>query len=92
MNKFELFVNDKTALAGFELGQEMYKMQIQKKVNLSSDIYITIPKKVRRISSSFIQGFSKEMIQELGYDGFKKTVHILCSTPGIVDCFYTNLM
>lgn len=93
MNTFYLYVDkDIQALAGYRLGEEMYRDQIEDRVDFTEDIEITIPSQILKISSSWVQGFFNGFIDALGYEVFSEHVHVHCDNPDVVKTIYRNLI
>lgn len=59
---------DISCLAGYESGVQAYKTQIAP-ISISESIHIVIPKNIVYISSSFIQGMLKEIVELCAKNG-----------------------
>ena len=60
------FDNSLTSLAGYEYGQTVYDEQVKNKLNLSNDFEIVFPDQITNVAYSFVQGFFKEIVDEIG--------------------------
>lgn len=93
MSKFELqFDKALTRLSGFDLGEEMYDTQIKGKIDFNDQIItIVIPERVDLIGSSFIQGFFKEIVANIGISGIANKISVESTIPNIKDMIISNL-
>ena len=65
------FVKSETRLAGFPYGETTYDEQVKNKI-LDTDfvdngIKIIFPNQIKKVASSFVQGFFSELINSVGY-------------------------
>lgn len=77
-NCIELIFENKTldSIAGFDYGKEIYDTQVKNKF-IEGDINtIVFPSSIERIAMSFIQGFSKELIKNIGRTRFLEEIKI----------------
>lgn len=92
MNTINLmFDKSETRLAGFPYGEAVFKSQVEDKINYSEEINIIFPDNIEKIASSFIQGFFSKIIQNIGYTGFEKNVHIHCSSEELKQYIRKNI-
>lgn len=76
-NIFELnFDKSMTCIAGYEYGEQIFISQIKNSISYDDKITIIFPERIVKVASSFIQGLFKEIIDNIGYDGFEKNVII----------------
>lgn len=91
MNSFVISVDKGIeALAGYRLGKEMFTDQLKGKIDFSKPIHITIPIQVKAVSSSWVQGFFEEILDNVGYINFNKVVKI-DGDKKIAKTIYQNL-
>lgn len=81
-----------TKLAGYDLGVFIFESQIKNKINYMDNITIEFPERVDSIASSFIQGFFKELVEELGISGIENNVNIVSSISNCKEMFIENLL
>lgn len=65
---------DKTiyGLAGYDYGVEVFKKQVEPKINYDKHVVIVFPDTIEVIASSFIQGMFAEIIANVGYKGVQE--------------------
>ena len=80
-----------TRLAGFPYGEAVYNEQIKGCVDLSKPVTIEFPEQIIKIASSFVQGFFKEIIQEVGVEEIGKSVQIVTPNLGVKQTIVSNL-
>mgnify|MGYP003306632411 CR=1 FL=1 len=88
-----VFDKTTTRLAGYNYGIEVYKNQVEPLIDMSSDIiYITFPKEIVKIASSFVQGFFNVIIKKRGYDSIGKSVIVESDNDGLAIGVYNDLI
>jgi len=83
-------------LADNKKGRQIYEEQVKDKLNINDmengeGVEIVFPDQVSLIASSFVQGFSNELISKYGIAGFKELVKITASSEKISKDFYEDL-
>lgn len=79
------FSNTLDRLAGFPYGKEVYESQVIPKIDLSDYNTIIFPKSIKKVASSFVQGFFSTLVQEIGYQGIKDKITIEASNQELVN-------
>lgn len=79
-------------LAGNPFGKKTYEDQVKRKAKVGEDIILVIPARIQRIASSFIQGFFKEWLENVGVEGIREHVTIECENPKIKELIFKNLV
>lgn len=78
--KIELkFDKSISRLAGNSLGQEIYKQQVEGKIDFSGMTTIVFPEYIEDIAISFIQGFTTKIFEGIGSDEFSDHITIEAS-------------
>jgi len=67
-------------IAGNPYGKEVYKTQVKDKFDYNDKNIIVFPEQVKKIASSFVQGFFSEIINSVGYARFLELVDIQVSS------------
>lgn len=70
---------DKTTsrLAGNPYGKEMYHAQVEDKYkDYSEELIIVFPDNIKKVASSFVQGFFTALVSEIGYEGIAEKVTV----------------
>lgn len=86
MSKEPIEINLKfedNGLAGFDRGVIEFNNQCRNKlkgITKETDILIHFPNDIQGISSSFVQGFFKHLIDNFGYDYIINKVTLRCET------------
>lgn len=58
-------------LAGYDYGVEVYKKQVEPRMDYCKRTEIVFPESIEIIASSFIQGMFATIIEKIGYKGIK---------------------
>lgn len=66
------FPSDLTGLAGYRLGQQIFQDQVKDNISYNDKITLVFPNNIKRIASSFIQGFFDDIIKNIGLLGIEK--------------------
>lgn len=74
-----------TRLAGNPYGKDEFKEQVKEKINYNQMNVIRFPDNIEKIASSFTQGFFSEIINKVGYEGFKNVITVEAKTPKLVN-------
>lgn len=80
-----------TRLAGFPYGEAVYNEQVKGHVDFSGPVTIEFPEQIVKIASSFVQGFFKEIIYEVGVEGIGKSVQIVTPNLNLKQTIISNL-
>ena len=72
-----------TRIGGFPLGEEIYRQQVKDRIDFHNKNIIVFPKQIIKVASSFTQGFFKEIIDKIGYEGVEKLISIQSTTEGL---------
>ena len=78
-------------LIGFELGIHIYEENNLDKVNLNNKVEIIFPTTIKKISSSFVQGFFAGFVKKVGKNTAKEQVVIKINDDELPEMFYKNL-
>ncbi len=81
-----------TRLAGFPYGEAVFNEQIKGYVDFSKPITIEFPEQIVKIASSFVQGFFKGIIYEVGIEEIGKSVEIVTSNLELKQTIISNLL
>ncbi len=77
-----------TRLAGYELGKKVFDEQVKD----DSPITIVFPDNIKKLASSFIQGFFGEIIENIGIVGIEKQVTIVAENDKLPKSIIENLL
>ena len=81
-----------TGLAGYELGKKVFDEQVKDKIDYDSPITIVFPDNIKKLASSFIQGFFGEIIENIGIVGIEKQVTIVAENDKLPKSIIENLL
>lgn len=71
------FPKTSSGLAGFTYGKNIYQEQVAiKYTDTSETLLLVFPKNIKRVASSFVQGFFSLLIEEIGYEGIKERLKV----------------
>lgn len=91
MNKIELkFDNTITRLAGNPYGQRVFNEQVKNFIDYNDINLLVFPKTIENIAISFVQGFSKGILENISIEEFSKKIKIEASEK-IKNNFYKYL-
>ena len=79
--KLELDENA-TRLAGNPYGREIYRKQVKDKIDINNINTIEFPERIKKVASSFVQGFFTELLDTHGYYKMRNIIEIKLSTRG----------
>lgn len=66
-----------TGLAGYQYGKKVFEDQVQGQIDYKNEkIVLWFPDNIRRMASSFIQGFFEDIVKSIGIEGIEKKVEI----------------
>ncbi|MBO5435310.1 hypothetical protein J6A31_05795 [bacterium] len=80
------------ALGSRENGRNAYAEYARGKLNPNEDFYIEVPDTIKWVSSSFVQGFFEEIVNQIGYSLTQKRMHIICTNTKIAKDFKNKLI
>lgn len=97
MKEITLQFQDKSkpALSGDPQGEETFKTQVQpylQEKDYSDGFKIIFPNHIEMIGSSFMQGFSREMIKKIGYKGVVSKVKFETQSETMSQELYDDLV
>lgn len=75
-----------TGLAGFPYGKAVFDEQVKNEVTAADyeqGIEIVFPDKIKRITSSFVQGFFSDLVTQLGYYGVQNSIKVSSSSAAL---------
>lgn len=83
------------SLSGDSKGEATFKEQVESK--LTNDDYkngfiIKFPDHISIIGASFLQGFVREMVRKIGYDGIMSRVHFETSDEELTKEVYDDIL
>lgn len=77
-NKVTLNIDkDIVCLSGYHFGKSIYCSQVKGNIDISKNCNIEIPTNVKLITSSFVQGFFSDIIDEIGLLTTEERIHII---------------
>lgn len=82
------------SLSGDDYGEEVYMEQVQPKVKSSdfeNGFIITFPDYISIIGASFLQGFCRQLINKIGYDGIQKKIIFKTSSEELTQEVYDDI-
>lgn len=79
-----------TSLAGNPYGRKVFEEQVKGRINYEDQCIIVFPSEIKRIASSFVQGFFKEIIENVGLLNFNSQI-IIRGNPRIIKTIQENL-
>lgn len=92
-NRIELKLDRSvTRLAGFEYGKNVYEEQVKGKINTSLPVTFIFPDNIKKLASSFIQGFFAELVESIGISGIERNVGIESSNELLKKDILDNLL
>ena len=86
--------NTLSGIAGFQLGKSIYEKQIRpaiKNYDYKNGIEIVFAERIKRITSSFVQGFFSELMGKIGYYGIKDNVKVKTYSCELTESVYKVL-
>lgn len=94
MNNIIKIECDKTIniLVGFDAGKNTYEKQVKDKIVFNENLTIIIPNNIKRIGSSFTQGFFKEIKEKIGIRGIENQIEIKSDEINFKDSVIENLV
>lgn len=93
MKKIELtFSNTLTSLAGNKYGRQIYDEQVSGLIGDFDDVLIVFPDQITEIATSFLQGFFKVPVDEIGVEGINKNFRYKSNIANIDDVIKTALI
>lgn len=70
-------------LAGYLHGVEVFKSQVEPKINWNDENWIIFPSYLEHISSSFVRGFCSEVFKKVGVRSVYSVLKFKCDNPAI---------
>lgn len=83
------------ALGGVANGREAYEKQVRPNIDrqtLKGELCIRFPDYISIIGDSFIRGFARPMIDEIGWDGVRKRVHFVTCREELTEELYDGMV
>lgn len=87
-----VFDNTITRLAGFPYGVTIFEEQVKNQINLNKPCQIVFPNNIKKIASSFVQGFFSEIVNEVGYARIEKNVTLVTSSEELTRDIWDKLL
>lgn len=92
-NVFNLdFDKTVTMLAGYDYGYEVYNSQIKGKIDVYTNFTIIFPDQIKRVASSFSQGFFKEIAEKIGIVGIEERLIIISAKEDLKEQIVADLL
>ncbi len=85
------FEKSTTRLAGFPFGESVFNTQVKDLINYNNIITIIFPDHIKKVASSFIQGFFLYLIKNIGYSGFENQINIITSSDELTSYIKKNI-
>ena len=60
------FSKSLTNLAGYDYGKQVYKEQIEGKIDINYEFTIEFPSTIKGVACSFVQGLFKDIVDKIG--------------------------
>lgn len=79
-----------TSLAGNPYGRKVFLDQVKNKIDYSEQCIIVFPAQIKRIASSFVQGFFKEIIENVGLLNFNSQI-VIRGNPRVIKSIQENI-
>ncbi|CAK1246728.1 unnamed protein product [Fructobacillus fructosus] len=96
MKIIELDFEDKVpAVGGVTQDREAYEEQVRPKINretLQGELCIRFPGYIFIIGDSFIRGFARPLIEQIGLDAVRSRVHFVTSREKLTKELYEGLI
>lgn len=70
------FRKDQSAAVGFDKGAACFASQVNKRINDNEPIKIVFPSGIKKVTSSFVQGFFHVFLETKGYEWILENVAI----------------
>lgn len=93
MNKeiYLKFGQQESSIAGNPYGESVFDEQIKDKMDFSVHTTIIFPNQIDDIAISFIQGFFKNMIEQVGTETCRKQITIKAGKEELVQKIWDNI-
>lgn len=86
MKKIQLvFDSTLIGLAGNDLGEDIFKEQVENKIDYKEQVEIVIPPHIEMIAISFVQGFTLEIFKHIPKEDFEKFFIITGNEEAVED-------
>lgn len=86
------FEKSETGLAGFPYGKSVYDNQVKENIDFETTTTIVFPEQIKKVASSFVQGFFAEIIENIGYKELKNHIIINSTNEGLVESIWKRVM
>lgn len=84
------FKNSLNKLAGNKFGERVYNEQVKEKVDFKDKVVIVFPEIIEDIAISFVQGFTKEILEKIPKNEFFE-YFCLRGNSKVIDKFQKSL-
>lgn len=93
-NSTFITISDKTItkLAGYDYGLNLYKRNVEGKIDIKEPFVICFPEQVDFLAASFIIGFFGEIYNQIGIEGIKQNMKLESNISNISDIEKTLLI
>ena len=92
-NIVEIKVNKSlSGLAGYDYGKQIYAEQVEGKIDISRKATIIFPDNIKRIASSFVQGFFEDFVKQIGISGIQRNIELSVSSEKLRNSILNNLL
>lgn len=81
-----------TGLAGYQYGKRVFEEQVKEKIDYSKKVILWFPDNIRRMASSFIQGFFEDIVKNIGLEGIEKNIEIISGEKNLKEMVIRNLL
>lgn len=81
-----------TRIAGNPYGKEVFRTQVKDKIDYNDKNVIIFPDEVKRVASSFTQGFFSEIINSVGYSKFLELVDVQAGSEALKNQIMEDLL
>lgn len=87
------FNNSLVALSGRDYGIKTFESQVKGELVKHQDEKITVvfPTYIRKVASSFVQGFFDELLKTKGIDSIRENILIETSKPNLTAYIWDNI-
>lgn len=79
-----------TSLAGNPYGRKVFDEQVKDKINYMDQCIIIFPDQIVRVASSFVQGFFKDIVANVGLLNFTNQI-IIKGNPRVIKTIKENI-
>lgn len=86
------FGDEITRLAGYPYGKSIYQNQVKGNIKFDQKSCIVFPPQIVSVASSFVQGFFKEIVSEVGILGVGDRVEVMTGSKDLTQSIIDNLL